>query len=103
MLRAALLILSFVAPAFAGDELTVYELLAPASHQFAIIYDMSTAVEGAPYLFNPIRRGSVASDERIIDAASGKNLKFETVKYEVAEEHGLRAPRARTSRAAAGG
>lgn len=77
-------------PAFASDELTVYELLAPASHKFAIIYDMATSAEGSPYLFNPIRRGSVASDERIIDSATGKELKFETVPFEVAKMHGLK-------------
>lgn len=76
--------------AFCSDELTVYELLAPETHSFAIIYDMSTAVEGSPYLFNPIRRGSVASDERVIDAATGKPLVFATVTAEEAVKNGLR-------------
>jgi hypothetical protein len=39
---------------------------------FAIVYDMATTVEGAPFLFNPIRGGSVASHERVIDASAGK-------------------------------
>ena len=90
-MRAAFLLLCFCGPALASDELTVYELLAPASHKFAIVYDMATTVEGAPFLFNPIRRGSVASDERVIDAATGKELKFETVTYEAATRHGLKA------------
>ena len=64
MPRLALLFFCVLFTAAASDELTVYQLLAPASHQFAIIYDMATTTEGAPYLFNPIRRGSVASDER---------------------------------------
>lgn len=89
-MRAAFLLLCFCGPALASDELTVYELLAPASHKFAIVYDMATTVEGAPFLFNPIRRGSVASDERVIDAATGKELKFETVTYEAATRHGLK-------------
>jgi hypothetical protein len=55
---------------------------------------MSTAVEGAPYLFNPIRRGSVASDERVIDAATGKDLKFETVTFDIAKTHGLKGRQA---------
>jgi hypothetical protein len=79
------LLLCFCGIALASDELTVYELLVPASHKFAIVYDMSTAVEGSPYLFNPIRRGSVASDERVIDAATGKALKFETVTFDQAK------------------
>ncbi len=84
------LLLFLCVSALADDVLTVYELLAPATHKFAIIYDMSTAVEGAPYLFNPIRRGSVASDERVLDAATGKPLQFETVTYGQAVKHGLR-------------
>lgn len=75
---------------FASDELTIYELLAPSTHSFAITYDVSTSIEGAPYLFNPIRRGSVASDERVIDAATGQPLKFETVSAAQAAEHGLK-------------
>ena len=55
----------------AADELTVYELLAPATHQFAIVYDVSTAREGAQYFFNPIRPGSVSTKERVIDRATG--------------------------------
>lgn len=76
--------------AFASDELTIYELLSPESHSFAIVYDMATTVEGSPYLFNPIRRGSVASDERVIDAASGKPLVFATVPAAEAVAHGLK-------------
>ncbi|MGI8746118.1 MAG: hypothetical protein ACR2NN_26770 [Bryobacteraceae bacterium] len=74
---------------FASDELTVYELLAPATHSFAITYDFYTSHAGAPYLFNPIRRGSVATDERVIDAATGKNLQFHVVSADDARQHGL--------------
>jgi hypothetical protein len=94
MFRTAIIFLVVCAGALASDELTVYELLSPASHKFAIVYDMSTGVEGAAFLFNPIRRGSVASDERVIDAGSGKELKFETVSYEAAKKNGLRGRQA---------
>ncbi len=77
-------------PMLAADELTVYELLAPATHSFAITYDVSTSVEGARYLFNPIRRGSVATDERVIDAASGKPLEFAVVSAADAVQQGLK-------------
>ncbi len=90
MLRILLLALSGCGLAFCSDELTIYELLAPDSHSFAITYDMSTSAEGSPYLFNPIRRGSVASEERVIDAATGKELKFETVSAADAMAHGLK-------------
>ncbi len=89
-LRALLLLATCGAAAFASDELTVYELLAPDTHSFAITYDISTSIEGAPYLFNPIRRGSVASDEKVIDAATGQPLKFEVVSAAEAAKHGLK-------------
>lgn len=88
--RALLLIAASSTALLASDELTIYELLAPSTHSFAITYDMSTSVEGSPYLFNPIRRGSIASDERVIDAATGQPLKFETVTAAQAAEHGLK-------------
>ncbi|MCU1258935.1 MAG: hypothetical protein JWO80_1820 [Bryobacterales bacterium] len=90
-MRLPILLLCFCGFLPASDELTVYELLAPGSHKFAIVYDMATAVEASPYLFNPIRRGSVASDERVIDAATGKPLRFETVTYDAAKQHGFKA------------
>lgn len=91
MLRKLLSLLTLgCGAAAASDELTVYELLAPATHSFAIIYDMATTVAGSPYLFNPIRRGSEASDERVVDAATGKELKFETVTAAQAQEHGMK-------------
>ncbi len=81
--------------AVAADELTIYELLAPSTHSFAITYDVSTSMEGARYLFNPIRRGSVASQERVVDAASGKPLEFSVVTAADAAKNGLKgAPNA---------
>jgi len=84
------LLLLFCAAAFCSDEFTLYELLAPDTHQFAITYDMATTTEGAPYLFNPIRNGSVASGERVIDAATGNPLVFAVVTAEEAVKNGLR-------------
>jgi hypothetical protein len=63
--------------ALAQHEFTVYELLAPETHKFAIIYDVSYYTEGAQFYLNPIRKGSTVSDERVIDLATGKPLKFE--------------------------
>ena len=45
----------------AADEITVYELLAPSTHSFDIIYDVTATREGAAYFFNPIRKASTAS------------------------------------------
>src|SRR4051794_38812265 len=68
-----------VTAAQAADELTVYELLAPDSHSFAIIYDVTATKEGADFFLNPIRKGSVATKERVLDRATGKELKWEVV------------------------
>lgn len=70
-------------PAFAqfvtGDTYTRYELLAPETHQFKIYYEVTETKPGAKYHFNAIREGSEATDESVIDLATGKPLKFEIV------------------------
>ena len=73
----------------AADELTVYDLLAPATHSFDIIYDVTATREGAPYFFNPIRVGSIATKERVIDRATGKPLEFEVVDGKSAKAGGF--------------
>jgi hypothetical protein len=62
-----------------SDTYTRYELLAPESHQFKIYYEVTETRAGARFHFNQIREGSEASDESVIDLASGKPLKFEVV------------------------
>jgi hypothetical protein len=74
-----LLLLLACAHLWAADEITVYELLAPSTHSFDIIYDVTQTRVGSPYFFNPIREGSVASKERVLDRASGKPLEWEVV------------------------
>ena len=66
-----------------------YELLAPESSSFKIIYDVTAVTPGAAFYFNPIRKGSVASDESVIDLASGQPLKFEQVSGADARKAGL--------------
>jgi hypothetical protein len=72
-----------------ADEYTRYELLAPDTSSFKIIYDVTAVTPGAKFYFNPIRKGSVASDESVIDLASGEPLKFEQVSGAAAKEAGL--------------
>jgi hypothetical protein len=62
-----------------ADTYTRYELLAPETHQFKIFYEVTETRLGARYHFNQIREGSEASDESVIDLATGKPLKFEVV------------------------
>ncbi|MGH9864371.1 MAG: hypothetical protein ACRD4H_03035 [Candidatus Acidiferrales bacterium] len=61
------------------DAYTRYELLAPNSASFKIYYEITATTAGAKYFFNPIRKGSVASDESVYDAMTGEPLKFEVV------------------------
>ena len=70
---------SAVAQFVSGDTYTRYELLAPESHQFKIYYEVTETRPGAKFHFNAIREGSDASDESVIDLATGKSLKFEVV------------------------
>jgi hypothetical protein len=80
VLRVKILLLLIWCPALGrADEMTVYQLLAPSTHAFDIIYDTSATREGSPYYFNPIREGSVATKERVIDRATGKLLTFDVV------------------------
>jgi hypothetical protein len=73
----------------AADEFTLYELQLPETHQFAITYDVTATHEGAQFFFNPIRPGSVATKERVIERSTGKELKFEVVNGKAAKATGL--------------
>jgi hypothetical protein len=73
--------LAAVSGLFAADDFTVYELLAPSSHSFDIIYDVTQTRESALYFYNPIRQGSVATNERAIDVATGKPLELAVVRH----------------------
>ena len=94
------LCLLLAAPAFAwtqapvpqteSDAYTRYELLAPGSARFRIIYEVTATTPGATFYFNPIRRGSIATDESVFDRATGKPLEFDVVGQAVASAAGVR-------------
>lgn len=73
-----------------ADDYTRYELLAPGSAKFRILYEVTATTPGATQFFNVIRRGSVASDERVSDMATGKPLVFDVVGGAAAREGGVR-------------
>jgi len=73
-----------------ADSYTRYELLAPDTASFRIVYDVSATTAGARFYFNPIREGSEASDESVIDRMTGAPLKFEVVTGEEARADGQR-------------
>ena len=62
-----------------ADEYTRYELLAPESASFKIYYEVTATTAGARFFYNPIRKGSAASDESVYDAMRGTALHFEVV------------------------
>jgi hypothetical protein len=73
-----------------ADAYTRYELLAPGSAKFRIIYEITATTPGATAYFNPIRMGSTASDESVIDRATGKSLAFVEVGAAEARAGGVR-------------
>src|ERR1043166_2618808 len=89
----AFLALALAAPLLAKDDFTIYDLLPPETHQFAIVYDVTEGREGAELFFNPIRPGSIVSKERVIARATGKDLPFEVVSGKVAKSSGLVSPK----------
>ena len=71
------------------DEYTRYELLAPDTASFQIDYEVTATTPGARTFWNPIRKGSVASDEAVYDVMTGAPLTFEQVSGATARAHGL--------------
>ncbi|HXJ03729.1 MAG TPA: hypothetical protein VNH65_01435 [Candidatus Acidoferrum sp.] len=61
------------------DEYTSYDLLAPETASFKIHYEVTASTPGAKFFYNPIRKGSTASDEAVFDSMTGEPLQFEVV------------------------
>lgn len=72
-----------------SDDYTRYELLEPESGSFRILYEVTATTPGARHFWNPIRKGSVASNESVSDPASGQPLKFSEVSGIEAKAAGL--------------
>jgi hypothetical protein len=72
-----------------ADGYTRYELLAPGSGKFRIVYDITAVRPGASVFFNPVRKGSIASDEKVTDRATAAPLKFAQVSGAEARASGL--------------
>src|ERR1044071_3909202 len=86
----ALLLPGALAAQTEADAYTRYELLAPGWAKFKIIYGVTAVSRGAQWYFNPIRRGSAATDESVFDRATGKPLEFSVVGFKEARDAGLR-------------
>jgi hypothetical protein len=72
-----------------SDDYTRYELLDPSSASFRIVYEVTATTPGAKYFWNPIRKGSVASNESVSDPTNGRPLKFVEVSGADARANGL--------------
>ena len=70
------------------DDYTRYELLAPDTAQFRILYEVTATTAGAPFFFNAIRKGSIATDESVVDLMTGQQLKWEVVSGAQARKEG---------------
>jgi hypothetical protein len=73
------------------DEYTRYELLAPQTASFKIFYEVAATTAGAKFFYNPIRKGSSASDEGVYDAMLGTPLHFQVVSGAEARNDALMA------------
>jgi len=74
-----------------ADTYTRYELLAPETNSFYIVYEVTETRPGAKYHFNQIRPGSEASNEAVTDRATGKPLEFGVITGKKAKEEGAGA------------
>ncbi len=72
-----------------ADEYTRYELLGPGTGRFRILYEVTATTPGARVYFNPIHKGSVATEERVRDRFDGKLLDFSIVSGREAKAGGL--------------
>src|SRR5262245_30702352 len=68
---------------------TRYELLAPGSGRFHIVYEVTATTPGARRYFNPIRKGSTATDEAVLDRMAGRPLPFRIVSGAEAKAGGV--------------
>lgn len=72
-----------------SDDYTRYELLDPSTSSFRILYEVTATTPGARSFWNPIRKGSAASNESVTDPTNGQPLKFVEVSGAEAKANGL--------------
>lgn len=72
-----------------ADSYTRYELQAPGSSAFRIVYDVSATTAGASRYFNGIRAGAEEEVHSVTDLATGQDLVWRVVDGVQARAHGL--------------
>ena len=92
---AAFLAVLLAAPALAQDapqtqtdDYTRYELQAPGSAAFRILYDVSATTPGARYYYNSIRQGAEEEVHGVTDLHTGKPLRWQLVDGATARTEG---------------
>ena len=71
-----------------ADSYTRYELLAPSSQSFRIVYDVSATSTGASYYFNTLRKGSEHTVDAVFDLMTGEELSWRIVDGVEAKKNG---------------
>jgi tetratricopeptide (TPR) repeat protein len=71
------------------DPYTRYELQAPGSGAFRIVYDVTAAGVGQAWYFNGIRAGAEEEVHEVLDLASGRPLPWDLVDGSVARGRGV--------------
>lgn len=88
MLVAAWSLAGQGAPQTETDSYTRYELQAPGSESFRIIYDVSATTAGARFYFNTVREGAEEEVHGVMDLHTGRPLEWELVDGAHARAHG---------------
>ena len=70
------------------DSYTRYELLAPETNSFRIVYDVSATTTGAMHYFNTLRKGSEHDVTAVYDRMTGNELEWKIVDGEIAQANG---------------
>ena len=76
-------------PQTEADSYTRYELLAPETQSFRIVYDVTATTPGATRYWNPIRRGSEPTVHGVVDLRTGRALRHRLVSGTDAAANGL--------------
>ncbi|UCC26719.1 MAG: hypothetical protein JSU98_06330 [Gemmatimonadales bacterium] len=75
-------------PQTQADDFTRYELQAPGSGAFRIVYDVSATTPGARFYYNSIRTGAEEEVHGVTDLHTGEALDWEVVDGSHARSHG---------------
>lgn len=70
------------------DDYTLYDLQAPGTSAFRILYDVSATTLGATRYFNTIRAGAEETVHGVVDLRTGAPLEWEVVDGAYARAHG---------------